>query len=329
MTGLLAACAFITVNVYFPEKDVKQAYRSLDEMLLKQGGEEKKELSPQEEEKAPEQKPVSLLPAGLPGITARCRGLRPGRYFRPSGFRAFRHSPRCEGIQRDEGATCTVNALRDSGVVVKPRTKRRSKRRLEGRFGAGACAGGKQKQENRDREYGKSDTEDQQATGNQRRLAAGHRKGSRYIRGHQAGRGRRRMVDTTGKRALGPEIDGRRSRAGAACLFPKRKCRPLITQAAAFSQRRPHEQAVIVRTFIFLQTSITFPKTRVCCSMRKGRYSGLSGESITSLSRVPVPAQDRFPPKVIQQDDVAVDKLFAGLKITRSPSWMVGDMKSP
>ncbi|SNB47293.1 DUF1318 domain-containing protein [Geobacter sp. DSM 9736] len=35
--GSLAACAIITVNVYFPEKDVKQAYKSLDEMLLKQG----------------------------------------------------------------------------------------------------------------------------------------------------------------------------------------------------------------------------------------------------------------------------------------------------
>src|SRR6516225_1348048 len=39
--GWLAACAIITVNVYFPEKDVKQAYKSLDEMLLKQGGENK------------------------------------------------------------------------------------------------------------------------------------------------------------------------------------------------------------------------------------------------------------------------------------------------
>jgi uncharacterized protein YdbL (DUF1318 family) len=39
--GLLAACAMITVNVYFPEKDVKQAYKSLDEMLLKQGGDTK------------------------------------------------------------------------------------------------------------------------------------------------------------------------------------------------------------------------------------------------------------------------------------------------
>ena len=35
--GILAACAIITVNVYFPEKDVKQAYKSLDDMLLHQG----------------------------------------------------------------------------------------------------------------------------------------------------------------------------------------------------------------------------------------------------------------------------------------------------
>jgi uncharacterized protein len=33
--GLLASCAIITVNVYFPEKAVKDAYKSLDEMLLK------------------------------------------------------------------------------------------------------------------------------------------------------------------------------------------------------------------------------------------------------------------------------------------------------
>jgi len=32
---LLAACAVITVNVYFPEKAAKEAYKSLDEMLLK------------------------------------------------------------------------------------------------------------------------------------------------------------------------------------------------------------------------------------------------------------------------------------------------------
>jgi hypothetical protein len=36
--GLLVSCAIITVNVYFPEKAVKDAYKSLDEMLLKTDG---------------------------------------------------------------------------------------------------------------------------------------------------------------------------------------------------------------------------------------------------------------------------------------------------
>lgn len=39
MCGLLAACAIITVNVYFPEKAVKDAYKSLDDMLLNNGAE--------------------------------------------------------------------------------------------------------------------------------------------------------------------------------------------------------------------------------------------------------------------------------------------------
>ena len=63
LCALLAACAFITVNVYFPEKDVKQAYKSLDEMLLKQDDKSKAPEStpPVEVPKDPEQKPVSLL----------------------------------------------------------------------------------------------------------------------------------------------------------------------------------------------------------------------------------------------------------------------------
>jgi len=55
--GLLAACAIITVNVYFPEKDVKQAYKSLDDMLLKQGN------GKGATDQAPEQ-PVPAPPAG-------------------------------------------------------------------------------------------------------------------------------------------------------------------------------------------------------------------------------------------------------------------------
>jgi len=33
--GLFAACAVITINVYFPEKAAKEAYKSLDDMMLK------------------------------------------------------------------------------------------------------------------------------------------------------------------------------------------------------------------------------------------------------------------------------------------------------
>lgn len=60
---MLAACAFITVNVYFPEKDVKQAYKSLDEMLLKQNGDKNSpdEDSLEDEPKATETKPVSFF----------------------------------------------------------------------------------------------------------------------------------------------------------------------------------------------------------------------------------------------------------------------------
>ena len=59
LCGLLAACAIITVNVYFPEKDVKQAYKSLDEMLLKQNGEK----SPDQQGQPPaEQNPEEVKP---------------------------------------------------------------------------------------------------------------------------------------------------------------------------------------------------------------------------------------------------------------------------
>ncbi|HLO25943.1 MAG TPA: DUF1318 domain-containing protein [Geobacteraceae bacterium] len=68
LCGLLAACAVITVNVYFPEKDVKQAYKSLDEMLLKQGGDTNKPAEgqpagdqPGTEEKKEDVKPQSRL----------------------------------------------------------------------------------------------------------------------------------------------------------------------------------------------------------------------------------------------------------------------------
>jgi len=48
-----AACAIITVNVYFPEKDVKSAYKSLEDELL--------QPTPKKEDSTPPPKPSSHL----------------------------------------------------------------------------------------------------------------------------------------------------------------------------------------------------------------------------------------------------------------------------
>jgi uncharacterized protein YdbL (DUF1318 family) len=50
---VLVSCAVITVNIYFPEKDVKEAYKSLEKELMKPD----KEL----DQKKPEGKPESSL----------------------------------------------------------------------------------------------------------------------------------------------------------------------------------------------------------------------------------------------------------------------------
>lgn len=41
-----AACAVITVNIYFPEKDVQEAYRVLEKELMTPGGEQKEQAEP-------------------------------------------------------------------------------------------------------------------------------------------------------------------------------------------------------------------------------------------------------------------------------------------
>ena len=60
--GIVAACAIITVNVYFPEKDVKQAYKSLDDMLLHQGGAKEEAGQATPEPKIGEKPQSGLLP---------------------------------------------------------------------------------------------------------------------------------------------------------------------------------------------------------------------------------------------------------------------------
>jgi hypothetical protein len=69
--GLLFSCAIITVNVYFPEKAVKDAYKSLDEMLLKKNGEKLPEgvQPPAAEPEPPKPGPQTRLPFKLPDFS--------------------------------------------------------------------------------------------------------------------------------------------------------------------------------------------------------------------------------------------------------------------
>ena len=46
LAGFLASCAFITVNVYFPEKEVKKAFKTLDEKYLKEEGPPEPSVTP-------------------------------------------------------------------------------------------------------------------------------------------------------------------------------------------------------------------------------------------------------------------------------------------
>ncbi|GFO67254.1 lipoprotein [Geomonas limicola] len=73
--SLLAACAVITVNVYFPEKAAKEAYKSLDEMLLKNSGDkgtpagEQPPAAPAPGPQAQPEKPLSRLFDEIPSFS--------------------------------------------------------------------------------------------------------------------------------------------------------------------------------------------------------------------------------------------------------------------
>ena len=70
--GLLASCAIITVNVYFPEKAVKDAFKSVDGMMLKGGDDATtlpETLPNNGVEKVPEVKPLSRIIRMLPNVS--------------------------------------------------------------------------------------------------------------------------------------------------------------------------------------------------------------------------------------------------------------------
>jgi len=63
----LCACAVITVNVYFPEKAAKEAYKSLDEMLLKgDGAQPAGEAAPGTEPAPANEEPAQPAPEAKP-----------------------------------------------------------------------------------------------------------------------------------------------------------------------------------------------------------------------------------------------------------------------
>ncbi len=64
-----AACANITVNIYFPEKDVKSAYKSLEEELLQP-------TPKKEKEETPAQSPTSSLRHGRQSLLTMVRASR-------------------------------------------------------------------------------------------------------------------------------------------------------------------------------------------------------------------------------------------------------------
>jgi len=74
MCGLLVSCAIITVNVYFPEKAVKDAYKSVDGMMLKNSGAappapESPPAEGTDKDKDPAAKPLSSLFRTIPALS--------------------------------------------------------------------------------------------------------------------------------------------------------------------------------------------------------------------------------------------------------------------
>lgn len=119
LCGILAACAIITVNVYFPEKDVKEAYKSLDEMLLKQQGDKPADKAPQGAEPAkPKDLNSMLTPTGW-----RIAFFEPATAFAAENTAdtlAIEISSMPEVLKAyDEmnARMSTLNALRDKGIV--------------------------------------------------------------------------------------------------------------------------------------------------------------------------------------------------------------------
>lgn len=105
LTFIIAACAVITVNIYFPEKDVKEAYKVLEKELM---GTDKKM-----EEKKPEGKPESSIQFEF---VRSAYAQEPGMADKIA--EAVRKMPDVVNAYREMGARISdTDRLRDSGSV--------------------------------------------------------------------------------------------------------------------------------------------------------------------------------------------------------------------
>ena len=102
---ILVSCAVITVNIYFPEKDVKEAYKTLEKELMGPG-------------KAPDE----MKPSGKPESSIRFE-IVPSVYAQDSELAdkiadAVKRMPDVVNAYREMGARIAdIDRLRDSGMV--------------------------------------------------------------------------------------------------------------------------------------------------------------------------------------------------------------------
>ncbi len=102
---ILLSCAVITVNIYFPEKDVKEAYKLLEKELMGTEG------SPAE--KAPGGKPESFLDVDLVGTAYAQEAGLPDRIAE-----LVKRMPDVVNAYKEMGARIAdIDRLRNSGAV--------------------------------------------------------------------------------------------------------------------------------------------------------------------------------------------------------------------
>ncbi len=101
----VVSCAVITVNIYFPEKDVKEAYQALEEELMTPGQQEKEKESAAEPQSLFRFEIVSTAYAQEPGLSDKIAAI-------------VKNMPDVVQAYREMGARIQhTDKLRDSGKV--------------------------------------------------------------------------------------------------------------------------------------------------------------------------------------------------------------------